>query len=223
MLARSTFKFSQLKERICTVYLCSNIDFLDVNQRTARLIVTCAISELQRPDIRKKVPVWMLCDEAYHYGYMASIEAAYGAVRGAGVRLCTIWTDLAQIEKRYGGMSRTILGNSGATVMMATGDDRTAEHISKLCGLATVVTATPNVSLRDGWPQVSWGKHISQEPLLPAHAAMLIPANRMLVFIRGLGPVLAKKVPYFKTALKSRAGRNPYYQHDGFMKRMFGR
>ena len=221
-LLRSDFRFAQLKERICTVYVCMNLDFIGGSggSRFFRLVTACMLSECQRPDVPKNVPVFMLCDEAYQYGSMESLEAAYGMVRGAGVKICTIWTDLAQIEKRYPKMSRSMIGNSGAVVMMTPADDGTADFLSKQCGVSQVVTATPNVSESpEGWPQISWGKHLSEQELLLPHQAREIPQNRMVVFVRGVGTVLAKRKPYFDKSCREFRGKfraNPTIARAGF-------
>lgn len=54
-LSRSDFQFSDLKKRICTVYIVLPLDYLEIASRYFRLLVSCALSELIDPAARGSV------------------------------------------------------------------------------------------------------------------------------------------------------------------------
>ena len=59
--------------------------------------------------------------------------------------------------------------------------------------------------------EVSYGMNSGREPLLNEHQARSLAQDEMLVMVRGLGSIAAKRRPYFKDGtLRRRARPNPY-------------
>ncbi len=217
-MSRSSFQFADLKKRVCTVYIVLPLDYLEIASHYFRLLVSCALSELINPAAHGSVPTVMMLDEFYQYGALSAVDNAMRMARGAGVQLFPVVTSIGDLKARYPGTWRSFLSNSVVRMFMAAQDDETAEYMARECGDREMVVWSQNVredrskdygnDLYD--VDVSYGMNSAREPLLNDHQARCLPADRMLVLLRGVGSIPAKRRPYFQDGtLRRRARPNP--------------
>jgi type IV secretion system protein VirD4 len=218
-LRRSSFQFADLKKRVSTVYVILPLEYLEIASRYFRLLVSCALSELISPAARGSVRTVMMLDEFYQYGALSAVDNAFRMARGARVQLFPVVTGIGDLKARYPGTWRSFLSNSVVRMFMAAQDDETAQYMAQECGDREMVLWSQSVSedrtkdygggLYD--VNVSYGMNSAREPLLSEHQARSLAADEMLVMLRGLGSIAAKRKPYFKDAtLRRRARPNPW-------------
>jgi type IV secretion system protein VirD4 len=218
-LRRSSFQFADLKKRVSTVYVILPLEYLEIASRYFRLLVSCALSELISPAARGSVRTVMMLDEFYQYGALSAVDNAFRMARGARVQLFPVVTGIGDLKARYPGTWRSFLSNSVVRMFMAAQDDETAQYMAQECGDREMVLWSQSVSedrtkdygggLYD--VNVSYGMNSAREPLLSEHQARRLAGDEMLVMLRGLGSIAAKRKPYFKDAtLRRRARPNPW-------------
>jgi type IV secretion system protein VirD4 len=230
-LRRSSFQFSDLKKRVCTVFIILPLDYLEISSRYFRLLVSCALSELIDPAARGSVRTVMMLDEFYQYGALSAVDNAMRMARGSRVQLFPVVTSIGDLKARYPQTWRSFLSNSVVRMFMAAQDDETAEYMAGECGDREMVvwsqsvredrTRGPYCGLYD--VDVSYSMSGQREPLLNDHQARSLHANEMLVMLRGLGSIPARRVPFFKIEeLRQRARPNPYVENTGGRKELAG-
>lgn len=225
-ISGNDFRFHDLREKTCTVYVVLPLDFLEVAGKFFRLIVSSALGDLLQPG-RGKRRVLIIMDEFFQYGALSAVENAVGMARGFGVQLWPILQDLSQLEGRYPRTWQTFLSNAGVRMFMTPQDDKTASYISGQCGFTQLVESTPSVSVndnhRDGFSQ-TWGKHITRQELFLPHQAREMDAREMLLFVRGVaGPIKAQRRGYFEDGdCRGKYRANPYFKPRGVLSKIFG-
>jgi type IV secretion system protein VirD4 len=112
-LAGPAFDFSQMKERPITVWLILPARRLVTHAKWLRLALTTIIQTLMSDTRRAKVPVAIVCDEAAALGHLPVLENNVALMRGYGLKLITIWQDLAQLKSIYKDRWETFIGNAG--------------------------------------------------------------------------------------------------------------
>ena len=231
-LRRSSFQFAGLKKRVCTVYVILPLDYLEIASRYFRLLVSCALSELINPAARGSVRSVLMLDEFYQYGALSAVDNAFRMARGSRVQLFPVVTSIGDLKARYPQTWRSFLSNSVVRLFMAAQDDETAEYMARECGDREVLVTSQNVSedrSRDYGGglydvNISHGTNSQRQPLLLEHQARSLPSDRMLVMVRGLGSIMARREPYFADGkLRRRARPNPYVSNGGgWLKRILG-
>jgi type IV secretion system protein VirD4 len=189
-LSKNPFDFSIMKERPVTVYLNLPADRFGTHSSWLRLIITSILQKLMK-DVRKpKIPTLLAFDE---YAALAG-SSGFGAddsadgfpvvarnmpmMAGYGLKLLTIWQDLAQAEKIYGKGFESFRGHAGVVQFFAPQDITTAEYISKRSGQRTVPlpsqsdSRSPNSSMPGGtqWSESESLSYIPMPLLLPQDA-----------------------------------------------------
>ena len=79
---------------------------------------------------RAKVPVAIVCDEAAALGHLPILENTVALMRGYGLKLITIWQDLAQLKSIYKDRWESFIGNAGVLQSFSAQDVGTAEYLS---------------------------------------------------------------------------------------------
>jgi type IV secretion system protein VirD4 len=87
-----------------------------------------------------KCPVLLMLDEYYAIAEgdgFPVISRNMAMFRGYGIKLWTVWQDLAQAEKLYEKGFESFIGNAGVVQVFAPQDVVTAEYLSKRSGQTT--------------------------------------------------------------------------------------
>ena len=147
VLGRSDFRFEELKERTCTVFLVLPPDRLNTHARWLRLMVVQALNVTVRSPAKPPSPVLFLLDEFAALGRLEPIERAFGLMAGYGLQLWVILQDLHQLRSTYGERAGTFLSNAGVTQIFNVADVDTASWVSRTIGATTMAYETTGTSV----------------------------------------------------------------------------
>lgn len=216
-LRSSDFSFRDLKREPTTVYLVLPAKFIEPCGKWFRLILASAIAELWT-DEKGKYSVLAMIDEFAQLGRLSVIADAMGMARGFGLQLWPILQDLTQLKEHYGDRWETFLGGAAVRQFFGPREHFTADYVSKLCGVKTVVAQGQSVQhapelLQEDQTGASWGQQA--QPLLHPHNVSGLGPNESLI----LGPqnvvIDAFRKPFFATEeLAVLASPDPYHKHD---------
>jgi type IV secretion system protein VirD4 len=149
-LAKPPFDFNLMKEKAVTVYIVLPPRRLSTHSAWVRLIFASIVQKLMGEAKEGKVPVAILIDE---FASLAGASVGAGGesadgfpvisknmsvFRQYGVKLISIWQDLAQAKRIFGDTGfETFLANSGVFQSFAPNDIVTAEYLSRRTGQTT--------------------------------------------------------------------------------------
>jgi len=214
---RSDFRFRDLKNKATTVYLVLPAKQIETCGKWFRLVVASALADLWS-ETRGAVPVLAILDEFAQLGHLQAIENAMGLAAGFGLQLWPILQNLTQLKKHYGDNWETFLGGAAIQQFFGPRDDFTADYISKLCGVKTVVTHGQSVQhaeeiLQKDRTGASWGQQ--SQPLLHPHNVRNLGPNECLI----VGPqnivIDAFRKPYRQTKeFEGLYSPDPYHMSD---------
>jgi type IV secretion system protein VirD4 len=122
-----------MKNRPMTVYLILPPRYLETHATWLRLMLTAILIPLLRTT-GGDVPVLFMLDEFAQLGRLEVIERNMALMRGYGVKLWTIFQDLAQAKDIYERRWESFISNAGVRHVFAPQDVTTQEYFSKLSG-----------------------------------------------------------------------------------------
>jgi type IV secretion system protein VirD4 len=206
VLGSSDFDLADLKRRPMTIYLCLPFDQVGGQaSRWLRLMITLSLTALSRTKGPVDPGVLFLLDEFAALGHMRMAERAMAEGRGYGVRMWPILQDLNQLKDSYRDGWQTFIGNARVLQFFGTADVFTAEYVSKMLGKTTV------------WSSGSTGDRESVSEtgraLMTPDEVMHLGADEELLFVRGVRPIKAEKLPYFRSTMSDQADPNPMMAH----------
>jgi type IV secretion system protein VirD4 len=220
-LAKSDFRFEDLKSSKMSVYLVLPADRLDTFGRWLRLLVQQALTVNARNLTEKPAkPILFLLDEMAAIGRLKMVEQAYGLMAGFGMQLWGIVQDLSQLESIYGRGWETFIGNAGVLQYFGSRDQKTADYFSKLCGVTTVEKFSIGLAIAKGFSYAKTfvsGKHSStsttssqsstvtdtfNRDIVQRHLAfpdelMVLRKGQQLLLVENNNPIHSKKVEWF--------------------------
>src|SRR3954466_10468664 len=204
VMARSDFRFAQLKDRTASVFLVLPPDRLGAYSRWLRLMVAQAITDMARSPVQPPAPVLFLLDEFAALGPLEPVVRAYGLMAGYGMQLWAILQDLHQLKSLYGPRAGTFLSNAGVTQVFNVNDVETAAWVSRTLGATTEAYETTSQSISYGKDAPLLGRrsdstatHLVRRDLLTPDEVMRLPSNCMILLRQGSAPILACKVTYY--------------------------
>jgi type IV secretion system protein VirD4 len=220
-LSGSDFRFSDLKRKVISVYICLPLNLLDICDKYFRLMLETALTDLLNEGQRGKgKPVLCIVDEMAQLGpHMKSLANVQGMGAGAaGLIMWGILQDLSQLKGMFPDTWETFIQNCGVTMWFGARDQTTREYISKLSGTCEVLSYSRSVSIdpRTGEPNVNDNASQFGRPLLLPHEAGQLAPDEMIAFIEGVscGPVRAKRKFYFRSGCRGYRD-NPYVKNNG--------
>jgi type IV secretion system protein VirD4 len=202
-MARSDFRFADLKEGKATVFLVLPPERLDAYSRWLRLMVAHAINDLARSPARPASPVLFLLDEFAALGRLEPVERAFGLMAGYGLQLWPILQDMHQLWSTYGKRAGTFLSNSGLVQIFNVADVETASWVSKSIGATTMSYQTTGTSTSRGAMQMfetkstSTSTHLSRRELMTPDEIMRLDSSLEILLSQGAAPAIAAKVRYY--------------------------
>jgi type IV secretion system protein VirD4 len=216
-LRGSDFRFRDLKNTPTTVYLVLPAKYIESCGKWFRLVIASALADLWS-ETRGVVPVLAILDEFAQLGRLQAIENAMGLAAGFGLQLWPVLQDLTQLKEHYHDRWETFLGAAAVRQFFAPREQFTADYISKMCGVKTVVTQGQSVQhaaelLEKDRTGASWGQQ--SQPLLHPHNVSSLGPQECLI----LGPqntvIDAFRKPY-RTELEfeSLYSADPYHKTD---------
>jgi type IV secretion system protein VirD4 len=165
-LAGPPFDFTVMKKKPVTVWLILPARRLVTHAKWLRLTLTTIIQSLMNDTSKAKVPVAIICDEAAALGHLPILENTVALMRGYGLKLITIWQDLAQLKSIYKDRYESFIGNAGVLQSFSARDDTTCSYLSKLTGQTTRQALSLGLSqnLQAGAPP-SYGTSSTSAPI----------------------------------------------------------
>jgi type IV secretion system protein VirD4 len=218
-LESSHLSMADLKRRRISVYLILPPDRIDTYRRWLRLMIGCAVHAMTREPRRADDRVLFMLDEFAQLGRMRPVERGITLVGGFGATFWLLVQDLAQLRRVYPDSWGTLVANADVLQVFGVNDWETAEHLSKLTGEATVVVESESESRgvthgRLGQRQEGEGRSRSERGrrLLTADEVRRLAPGRVLLFVKGCGPIDARRIDYRDdAAFAGMADPNPLY------------
>ena len=182
----------EFRRGVLSAYLCLPAPRFPAFSRWLRLVLNAALSEMTARHDPPALPVRFMLDELATLGRLEAVENASGLAAGYGVQLWTVWQDLGQLKDIYKARWPTFINNAGVRVMFSANDLETAEYVSKMLGVGTVLVGASDQSLS-----------VTRRELRTPDEIMRLPDNEMLVLIAGKAPTITERLPYWqRTDLK---------------------
>ena len=210
-LSASTFEMNELRAGTLSLYLVLPAHYLDTYSRWLRLVIASALHELSRlggaaPTANTGAErVLFLLDEFANLGRMNPVLRAVSLMAGYGVSIWLFLQDLSQLKGTYPNRWGTFFANADVFQAFGTTDYDTAKYLSDLAGEMTVLVETAGESeSRSRSRHVSRGQGATRsfaergrKLLFPDEVRRMAPREQVL-FVRGMAPVRAEKVVYFR-------------------------
>jgi type IV secretion system protein VirD4 len=204
-LARSDFAFSDLRQRITSVFLVLPPNRMDAYSRWLRLLVSQALQDIardaERPQSasegqseRLKAPALFLLDEFAALGRLEAVERAMGLMAGYGLQLWPILQDMSQLKDLYGERAGTFIANAGVQQVFGVNDFETAKWLSQMIGQETAGFQTDSFKPGDG---PSFSNNLTGRDLLTPDEIMQLPPDRQLLRVQGQATAIAQKLRYY--------------------------
>lgn len=218
VLSKTTVDFRTLKKEPASIYLVLPAEQLQNQGRWLRMMITSLLRAMARDEApapgeagqkitRPKYDVLFLLDEFAALGHLTSIKTAFGLMRGYGLKLWPILQDLPQLQGLYKDDWQTFIANAGAIQVFGTNDRATAEYVSKMIGTETVDTASQTHSQAGSSENMGLTGRLMMMP----DEVMRIEKEQSLVLLRGLHPLLCRRIIYYRDETFSpHADDNPY-------------
>ena len=204
-LARSDFAFSDLRQRITSVFLVLPPNRMDAYSRWLRLLVSQTLQDIARDAERSqnasegrserlKAPALFLLDEFAALGRLEAVERAMGLMAGYGLQLWPILQDMSQLKDLYGDRAGTFIANAGVQQVFGVNDFETAKWLSQMIGQETAGFQTDSFKPGDG---PSFSNNLTGRDLLTPDEIMQLPPDRQLLRVQGQATAIAQKLRYY--------------------------
>jgi len=203
VLSRSTFKFSDLRRELCSVFLVLPPNRMDAYARWLRLMVTESLHDIARyaetaPEASQSAvpPSLLLLDEFAALGRLEAVERAMGLMAGYGLQLWPILQDMSQLKALYGERANTFVANAGILQVFGVNDSETAQWLSRTMGKETITYETKSYKPREP-SQANLSEHVAGRELMTPDEIMRIAPHLQLLRAQGKPPIIAEKLRYY--------------------------
>lgn len=190
-----------LKQKPTTIYLVLPASRMATHFRWFRLILTLALSALEREPMALPAPVLFVLEEFPQLGYMRQLESAMGLMAGYGCKLHTVLQDLSQIKSLYQNSWETFIGNTGVVQFFGNTDASTLEYASRALGTRQITqrqatNATP--SQRQGGANDYHDKHNTTPLLAPFEIAKYCARHtgKQIIIFAGEAPAWIDRITH---------------------------
>ena len=185
-----------------SVYLCLPAGRLHRHSRFFRLFINRLMNAIEADKTVPDTPALMILDEMHVLGHMKALETAAGLIAGFGVRIWSIFQDLAQLKQIYGERWETFLGNASIFQTFGLNDLGTLKYVSERLGTAAMLKVSQG---EQSTTQAAGGfsgesKSIDSTPLLtPDEVAAFFSrqSGNQLIIYPGTSAIFLKRVPYY--------------------------
>ena len=164
----------------------------------------------------------LMLDEVPSLGKLDVFEESLAFIAGYGLKAYLIIQDISQLWTAY-GKDESIFSNCQVRLAYAPNKIETADLLSKMTGIATVVKHSHSYSgsLYGAQSNISTSTQETQRPLLTADEVMRLPAaskdargnvtepGDMLIFMAGQTPIYGKQILYFMDPTFSTRAKRP--------------
>lgn len=187
-----------------SLYLVFGPGEMDVVRPLLRVVVDMLwrlnVEEMKFSDgkaVAHKHRLLLLLDEFPALGKMDGFAISEGFIAGYGMKACIITQDLNQINNIY-GKDNYVVSNCQVQVYHTPSDNNSAKYLSDKLGNETIEsTSSSRNSVLLPMPNSYSDSYISRPLMYPNEVSTLDPA-KLLVFCKGLSPILCNKIRYFE-------------------------
>lgn len=159
------------------------------------LIVNQAITAVSRAPERGEV--LFLLDEFANLGKLSGLAESLTALPGLGVRVWMVVQELAEIIRIYGPhTAKTVQSQAEVRQFFAVNSDELAQALSRALGQKTVKSRNLNLG-RSETDDIGESLSESGQPLMRAEDITKMSASEQLLLVKGMKPVLAKRMPFW--------------------------
>lgn len=190
-------------EKPISLYLVFGPGEIDVVRPLCRVIVEMMwrlnVEEMKFENgkmLEHKHRLLMLLDEFPALGKMSGIEQSEGFLAGYGIKLMIITQDLNQINKLY-GKDNYVVSNCQVQIYHGPSDNNSAKYLSDKLGTKTEKQTSYNRNSFIFPGASSMTDSFTSRPLMYADEISSLDDSKLLLFCKGLRPVLCNKVKYF--------------------------
>lgn len=163
-------------------------------------------ADMECPDRRLPVTVTLLLDEFCSIvGSINGFPQKLSNVRSRGIQVCIVFQQLGQLMNRFpDNLWSEILGNTDTIICLGcSADPVTAEYISKRSGEVTIYADTVmkqrNIFTPSALqPSYRHSEGAGRRMLLTPDEVMRLPANKMLVMVKGEQMLELEKFDYIR-------------------------
>lgn len=211
VLSQSDFHFSDLRQRIASVFLVLPPNRMDAYSRWLRLLVSQALQDIARDaeasvmplsgpagaqgsTQRLRTPTLFLLDEFAALGRLEAVERAMGLMAGYGLQLWPILQDMSQLKDLYGERAGTFIANAGVQQVFGVNDFETAKWLSQMIGQETAGFQTDSFKPGDG---PSFSNNLTGRDLLTPDEIMQLRPENQLLRVQGQATAVAQKLRYY--------------------------
>lgn len=206
----------------CIYYVVTS-DVDSSNDFLASLFFTFLFIKLVRyadskTDGKCDIDVFCFLDEFCNIGAIPDFNKKISTVRSRQIALIPICQNIAQIRSRYpNDIWQEIIGNCDTRLGLGTTDTLTAQYFCDSIGVSTVETESVKKSNSIEGDIGEYGqKNVStlKRNLLNIDEIMRLPANKLLVILRGNKPLLLDKMFYKTHPLAKKLKDSSIYDYN---------
>lgn len=184
-----------------SVYLCLPASRLHRHFRMFRLFINRLLGAVEAVKDVPSPPALMILDEMHVLGHMKALETAAGLLAGYGVRIWSIWQDIAQLKQIYRDRWETFLGNASIFQTFGLNDLGSLKYVSERLGTSSTLTISQS---EQSINQAALGftgqsRSIQASPLLsPDELAYFFSrqSGNQLIVYPGADPIFLQRVSY---------------------------
>jgi type IV secretion system protein VirD4 len=218
--SRDQVRIGDCRRQVQTIILLAPLETQGAYDRLKSFWLSVALSELQSHQFDGPVRTIVLVDEAAQLGRNESLALGMSSLRKFNSLIALAINDYGTLQHLYGKeAANTFINNAGLVQWASVKDEAGCQMLSRMLGEYDVIreTKSMNEPVGDGRTTMGTGWKQEKRPLLaPWEIAQKLGPYDQICFLNTgapngvLRPILCQKVPYFKTALASRARRNPF-------------
>jgi type IV secretion system protein VirD4 len=197
------------------VYIILPPHQLEAQSRWLRLVVSSLLRLVGREGMKHGKECLFLLDEAGQLGHMDPLEQGLTLLRASGLRMAFFFQSLGQLKEVFKEREAVLLDNTDQ-IYFGVQSLETAKRVSEMLGTYTEssesFTENTSRSQQSGsfghsCPSVtrssSWGTSVNvhSRELLKPDEVMQLPGTTLIAFLRGVRPVIARRVLYYSDPL----------------------
>ncbi len=215
----SDFSYAELQDGNTDIYIVIPAKRVHRFSRFLRLHTSIGLMAVMGFEVKPKIPVYFLIEEAAILGRLPILATAFGLMAGYGLQIHLILQDLNQLIYLYGEQWQTFIANSGVLQFFGTFDPMTRGYISQLCGTTTIESLSENTS-RIRASLLADPNFLSREDMVsarslitPDEVSIMHPATQILIFPHCYPLSCFKTVFFMDSRYRDKHGRALFSTH----------
>ncbi len=144
--------------------------------------------------------VYLLLDEFANIGKIPDFNQKLSTSRSRGISMSIIVQSIDQLIDLYKDLYENILANCDTHIFLGSQSIKTCEYISKSLGQQTIKYESKSFSKtkEKSKKEVSYSEQTQGRELMTVDEVKRLPMDELILIIRGLKPIKAKKAWWFK-------------------------